>query len=157
MDVIKLVSDSPKSNYLISEKSNNVVIHFNSDVEINDLREYVYISLSQYSNFFFMLECNNKTMMAMSKENLQHLIDLGDNVSDNVIINFRDILDNIPEDELDSDNMEDSDITALKLMGSVKKNSKLPTLNEILDKISETGVESLNNLEIEILKSYSKN
>lgn len=104
-----------------------------------------------------MLECNDKTLMAMSKENLEHLIDLGDNLSDSVIINFRDIMDSFSEEDFEGENSEDSDITALKLMGSVKKNSKFPTLNEILDKITDQGIESLSKLETEILNSYSKN
>lgn len=150
MDNIKLISDSPKSNYILSEKTNTIIVHFSSSVDIKDLREYVYISLSEYSNFFFMTECNDSTVITMTQEHIDHLLNLDDNMTDVDHLTYNDIIEN-------DDNEEDSDIMALKLMNSVKKNCKLPTLNEILDKISEDGIESLTKLEKEILNNYSKN
>jgi hypothetical protein len=86
----------------------------------------------------------------MTQEHIDHLLNLGDNMSDVEYLANPNIIENDDEDE-------DSDITALKLMNSVKKNCKLPTLNEILDKISDNGIETLTTLEKEILNSYSKN
>lgn len=157
MDTIKLVSDCTKSNYLLSDKSNSIIIHFSSEVDINDLREYVYITISQYSKIFFMLECNEKTLLAMSDENLKHLVNLNDKMTDTNNFTYRNNPESLTESQDDEIEENDSDIMALKLLSSVKKNCKLPTLNEILDKISEQGVQSLTELEIQILNTYSKN
>jgi hypothetical protein len=43
------------------------------------------------------------------------------------------------------------------LLEEMEDEIKTPTLNEILDKISEKGISSLSGLEKEILNEYSKN
>jgi hypothetical protein len=50
----------------------------------------------------------------------------------------------------------DEEIVALLLEG-IKKSRKKPTLDEILEKILLSGVNSLNQYEKEILENYSKN
>jgi hypothetical protein len=43
------------------------------------------------------------------------------------------------------------------LLDEMEDEIKTPTLNEILDKISEKGLSSLSGFEKEILNKYSKN
>jgi hypothetical protein len=43
------------------------------------------------------------------------------------------------------------------LLDEINQEIKVPTLNQILDKINEKGISSLTGFEMEILDEYSKN
>ena len=90
-----------------------------------------------------------------SKENLEYILNIDDepiNFQENPSIEEIEML----LDEITIDGEIDPDALATTLMSNVKKNSRIPTLNELLDKISESGFDSLNEFEKEILQSYSK-
>lgn len=54
--------------------------------------------------------------------------------------------------EIDFGMFDDEDDDIIKL----KNKKRLPTLNELLDKINERGIKSLTNSEIKLLNNYSK-
>jgi hypothetical protein len=95
------------------------------------------------------------TMLGMSQENMEHLLNIDDEPIDfeanPTVEQIEDMLD-----EMTVDGEIDSELLAMTLMSNVKKNSRIPTLNELLDKINEGGINSLNDFEKEILDSYSK-
>ena len=81
-----------------------------------------------------------------------HLLDL-DNDTEEV-----DIRINMPKMGKSVDDMSEmaEDFVSF-LLEEMEDEIKTPTLNEILDKISEKGLSSLSGLEKEILNEYSKN
>ena len=51
---------------------------------------------------------------------------------------------------------EDEDDIVTTLMNQVKKNLQVPTLDQLLDKVSDNGVESLTPYEKATLDNYSQ-
>jgi len=58
--------------------------------------------------------------------------------------------------ELNDIEEDEEDIINLKEFLTIEKNEHTPTLDEILDKINDKGIESLTKNEKELLNSYSK-
>ena len=87
-------------------------------------------------------------------EKNKHLMDL-ENSTENIemFIDMRVEKNNLRINEEDED---DDDFVAL-LLNEVKRNVKKPSLDQILDKISKQGFESLTPYEKETLEYYSKN
>jgi len=62
----------------------------------------------------------------------------------------------VDDEEEDDDDEDISEIDAIMIMQRLKKDLRRPTLDEILDKISEEGKESLTQYEQAILDKYSE-
>lgn len=121
--------------------SGYIILHFATDIPSSELQEFIHIIVSNYSDFFFMMEGTEKCLVGMTKRNLNYFLNLK-------------IIEEFDDDDDDQD--DDPDITAQKLMGSLKRNCKIPSLNEILDKINRNGIKSLNKAELKLLNHYSK-
>jgi hypothetical protein len=93
-----------------------------------------------------------KTSVYMPDDVKAHLLDL-DNDTGEV-----DIRINMPKMGKSVDDMSEmaEDFVSF-LLDEIEDEIKTPTLNEILDKISEKGLSSLSGFEKEILNKYSKN
>lgn len=120
--------------------SNYFIVHFASELPHTQLQEFIHLTISNYSDFFFLLEGTDKSLIGMTRKDLTYFLNL----------KKVEIMDDDDEDE------EDVDITAQRLMGSLKRNCKIPSLNEILDKINKQGYKSLNKSELKLLNHYSK-
>jgi hypothetical protein len=80
-----------------------------------------------------------------------HLFDL-----DNCDMEFERIIVDKPDDSQFEDEMEDNDEFVALLLNQLRGNMKQPSLDELLDKINNNGVESLTSYEKGILDNYSK-
>jgi hypothetical protein len=80
-----------------------------------------------------------------------HLFDL-----DNCDMEFERIIVDKPDDSQFEDEMEDNDEFVALLLNQLRGNMKQPSLDELLDKINNSGVESLTSYEKGILDNYSK-
>jgi hypothetical protein len=149
------IADTDLVRYLHSDTNNALIFHFQTDLDPQELKELIYLTFCQYSTFFILTEMTENAMLGMSRENMEHLLSL-----DNQPVDFEEnpTIQQVEEmlDEMTVDGEIDSELMAIKLMANVKKNSRIPTLNELLDKISDFGIESLNKFEKDILNSYSK-
>lgn len=148
----------------------NAVIHFESTLNFYELRDYIHLILENVCSQYFLLERPASFYAYMETEmklNLFNLIE--DNSKDtkkkfdkkDTKTNIFDIFDRFiietannffPEDMLSEENME-------KMFNNITnkmKGEEDPTIDEILDKISKSGIESLNRNEIKILNEYSK-
>ena len=152
---LKSLSDSKRVRWFHSDEHSSVIFHFSSNLDTQELKELIYLSFCQYSTFFILTEMTENTMLGMSQENMEHLLNIDDEPIDfeanPTVEQIEDMLD-----EMTVDGEIDSELLAMTLMSNVKKNSRIPTLNELLDKINEGGINSLNDFEKEILDSYSK-
>jgi hypothetical protein len=153
---LQSIANTNKVRWICPVLSNSMVIHFSSDVNVSELKELLYLSFCQYSSFFILSELTESDMLGMSQENLEHLLSIDGETIDfeqnPTIEEVEQILEDITmDDEIDSE------LLSMKLMGTVKANCKIPTLNDLLDKINEQGFNSLTNNEKQLLNNYSKN
>jgi hypothetical protein len=88
----------------------------------------------------------------MTKELKDHLFDL-ENESDGVSININ--MSHIKNNSDFMEDEEDDDFVAL-LLNQVKEKVKKPSLDYILDKIANKGMDSLSQFEKDTLDLYSK-
>jgi len=136
----------------------SMVAHFSSDGNQDEIMEYIKVALSDgFVDMVFVTETTYMSV-AMTDEMSNHLLNLdqaGEN--DDMVIDMgrvKDGLEGIPvqdlmESEFDFDEEED------KLLIKAKKNIKLPTLDELLEKIHRSGLDSLTPNEKEILNKLS--
>jgi hypothetical protein len=139
------------SSHLKFQSSHGALIfHFASEVGQDEIHDYVQGSLFGLIDCFILTEYTDKVSVCMTKELKDHLFDL-ENDSEGVIkIDIRNNSDFMEEDE------DDDDFVAL-LLNQVKERVKKPSLDYILDKIANKGMESLSQFEKDTLDSYSKN
>jgi hypothetical protein len=142
------IVDSPHLKFQSS--SGALIFHFASEVNQDEIHDYVQGSLFGIIDCFILTEYTDKVSVCMTKELKDHLFDL-ENDSEGVIkIDIRNNSDFMEEDE------DDDDFVAL-LLNQVKERVKKPSLDYILDKIANKGMESLSQFEKDTLDSYSKN
>lgn len=146
-----------------------VVMNFQSHINFYNLRDHVHIILEKVAPQYFLFERPKHMYAYMPPELKLNLFDLNEenvnieqkdvnfkdmmNIMDNFLINLTSTIS--PEIMLSEDDMErmfENIMNDVENKGRVK-----PTIDDILDKIKEKGIESLTNSEKQILDEYSKN
>lgn len=128
-----------------------LIFHFGSQLEIEDIHEFLELTSYGLYDSFILSEYTDKVSVFMSEENKKHLFNLDSNTdSDGIELVF------VPKDPQDIEEDYEDDFVAL-ILNEVKKNLKTPTLDQLLEKIKSDGVESLTQYEKGILESHSKN
>ena len=129
-----------------------LIFHFASEVIEEDLYDFIVGLFYGTSENFILTEMTDKTSVYMPENIKAHLLDL-ENDSDEV-----DIKIDMPRMGKSVDDMsEKAEDFVSFLLEEMEDEIKVPTLNQILDKINETGISSLSGFEKEILDEYSKN
>jgi hypothetical protein len=144
------IVDSPHLKFQHTKGA--MVFHFGSEVSAEEIYDYIVGIFYGMSDSFILTEMTDKTSVYMPDDIKAHLLDL-DNDTEEV-----DIRINIPKMGKSVDDMSEmaEDFVSF-LLEEMEDEIKTPTLNEILDKISEKGLSSLSGFEKEILNEYSKN
>jgi len=144
------IVDSPHLKFQHTKGA--MVFHFGSEISTEEIYDYVVGVFYGLSNAFILTEMTDKTSVYMPDDVKAHLLDL-DNDTGEV-----DIRINMPKMGKSVDDMSEmaEDFVSF-LLDEMEDEIKTPTLNEILDKISEKGLSSLSGFEKEILNKYSKN
>jgi hypothetical protein len=149
---------SPYLKYTYGEFG--VVLHFRSDELFSELKEYVDMVLNEITEQYFLMETTENYDIKMPKKLKKDFLNIdGDTKKeetktgtinvDTVINERREELKNftfeflMPEDFIPLNQMMNAEI-------------QYPTVDEILDKISEKGIEKLTEKEKEILDNYGK-
>jgi hypothetical protein len=130
-----------------------IILHFGSDFSLSDIHEFIQMTddVEQLLDMFILSEVNDSTSIYIKDGMDKHLLDLDNETED--VINFDLVPKNRMDNYYDEDN-EDDIVTVL--LNEVKKNLQLPTLDQLLDKVSEHGVESLTPYEKATLDNYSQ-
>jgi hypothetical protein len=130
-------------------RENVLVFHFGSEFKLNDIHEFLELTSDHNFDSFILTEFNDKVSVFMSDEMKSHLFDLDNETEDAITISLNN------RSNFDDDYNGDED-GLLLLLNEIKKNVVRPSLNELLDKISEQGVESLTPFEKGVLHNYSQ-
>lgn len=128
-----------------------IIFHFGSEILMEDIHEFMDLLSPDYFTSFILCEWNETVSVMMNDDLKQHLFDL-DHDTEGVAIVPKD-----PTSEFDSyyDDEDEDDIVTL-LLKEVKKGLTTPSLDQLLDKITENGVDSLTPYEKGVLENYSQ-
>ena len=132
-------------------RSGVIIFHFESEILMEDIHEFVELTSYDLYDSFILTEYNDNVSVFMTDDMKQHLFDLENETED--AITFDLVPKNRMDNYYDEDN-EDDIVTVL--LNEVKKNLQLPTLDQLLDKVVEHGVESLTPYEKATLDNYSQ-
>jgi hypothetical protein len=144
------IVDSPHLKFQHTKGA--MVFHFGSEVSTEEIYDYVTGIFYGLSDAFILTEMTDKTSVYMPENIKAHLLDL-ENDTEEV-----DIRIDVPRMSKSADDMSEmaEDFVSF-LLEEMEDEIKVPTLNQILDKINEKGLSSLSGFEKEILDEYSKN
>lgn len=154
MEVAMTISPIVDSNNLKFQHKNGVLfMSFSSEIDKEEIYEYVKSALYGSLDTFVLTEINDKFSVSMSDESMEHLFDL-DNVGDDVDMTlemgkFSPYLIN-DEDEINDEYLP-------ILLETLTKLYPKPTLDQLLDKINSQGYSSLTKFEKDMLEIYSEN
>ena len=144
------VVDSPNLKFQFTKGV--LIFHFASEMEMNDIHEFLELTSYELYDSFILSEYTDKVSVFMTEENKKHLFNLDENDTNNgieMVLTPKNGMQYMDEDV-------DDEFVAL-LLNEVKKHVKAPSLDQLLDKIKNEGVDSLTPFEKGTLDNYSKN
>ena len=121
------------------------ICYFESEMDLISIHTILANKIDRLDVLAILSEVSDKMSVHMSEEVSQHLFDLESEVDKSY---------DIPglEGEIDF-----SDDFAVQLLEEVRRQIKVPTLDDLLDKIKVGGLSSLSPFEKGVLETYSKN
>jgi hypothetical protein len=141
------IVDSPHLKFQHSRGA--IIFHFESEVSHIEVLDFISGLFYGLAETYILTELTDKTSVVMPEDMKAHLL----NLSGETEIN-NSFFDSEPKD-FDYEEMAEEFIESL--LYEFNEEVKLPTLNEILDKILDKGIDSLTQLEKQKLDEYSKN
>ena len=136
-----------------------VVFHFRSKEVFSDLKEYIDMGMSEITEQYFLMEVTKNVDIKMPRKLKKDFLNIDgeEKKKENKTgeINVESKLRERKE-ELRNFTFEFLMPTDFNQMVQNNEPDYLPTVDEILDKISEKGIESLTEKEKEILDNYGK-
>ena len=143
------IVDSPQLKFQYSRGT--VLFHFASLLEQSEIYDFLDLALESYSNAFILSEFNDNLSVKLPVDVKKHLYDLEGQTDgvDTLELDLNEIMNELTTSE------DDEEFVAL-LLEEVKMRVKKPSLDQLLDKIKEVGVESLTPFEKGVLENYSK-
>jgi hypothetical protein len=162
-DILSQFSQIMTSSYLkFQEGDDFVIVHFETDETLKNTREFCRLVLDDTVRDYVLFPNNKNVYLSLPDDRKEHLLDLEMETFD-----CEDDIDNPIDFNLDYD--EEDDILSEIYKKNGKKHplehlltalnnqqEKQPSLDELLDKIQNNGLESLTKKEKELLYDYSK-
>jgi len=142
--------DSPQLKFQHSNGS--LLFHFASEIDQSEMYEFLSVSFFELVSSFILTENTDNLSLYMPEEAKSHLLDL-ENASGDVSINIDLSKQDLFEDEFDE---EDEDDFMALVLNRVKDKIMKPSLDQLLEKVGNKGVESLTPFEKDTLDAYSK-
>ena len=140
-------------NLKFQYRDNVIIVHFGSEFLLDDIHEFIKMTddVEETFDMFILSEFNDTVSVHMTDGTDEQLFNL-DEETENI-----DMVKVTPkgkfENYYDEDNEND---IALVLLNEIKKNLNTPSLDQLLDKMVEHGVDSLTPYEKAILDNYSQ-
>ncbi len=138
-----------------------VVFHFRSKEDFSDLKEYVDMAMFEITEQYFLMEVTKNMDIKMPRKLKKDFLNIDDETTKIEPKNGK-----IDVEELKEKRKRDVKNISFDIFFPIldpnsdfntnKEVDYLPTVDEILDKISEKGIESLTEKEKEILDNYGK-
>lgn len=147
---------SPYLKYTYGEFG--VVFHFRSGETFTDLKEYVDMSLNEIVDQYYLMEATKNVDIKMDRKLKKDFLNIdGETKKEQPKTGTIDVESKVRERREELRNFTFEFMLPMDINFNPKKEPDyLPTVDEILDKISEKGIESLTETEKEILDNYGK-
>ena len=147
---------SPYLKYTYGEFG--VVFHFRSGETFTDLKEYVDMSLNEIVDQYYLMEATKNVDIKMDRKLKKDFLNIdGETKKEQPKTGTIDVESKVRERKEELRNFTFEFMLPMDINFNPKKEPDyLPTVDEILDKISEKGIESLTETEKEILDNYGK-
>jgi len=144
--------DSPQIKFQFTKGAS--IFHFGTEVPMEEINYYIKSCIENdgVSMSFILTEMNDKVSVSLPQVTYEHLMDLESDKFSEIRLGQNTNTEYITEE--DEDYMQYENLASLL---ELIKNDKRPSLDSILDKIKDKGIESLTNYEKDILSEYSKN
>ena len=142
--------DSP--NLKFQHKNGLMMLHFGTEVNKQEIYDYVQGVLYGTVDTFTLMEINDDVSVFMPKDIHGHLFDL-ESMDDDVSMKLN--MDSVINNEDFEEKIEDEFISTV--IAELNKQIKRPSLDQILDKMIDKGYDKLTEHEKETLENYSKN
>jgi len=136
-----------------------VVFHFRSNEVFSDLKEYIDMGMSEITEQYFLMEVTKNVDIKMPRKLKKDFLNIdGEEKKKDTKTGEINVEAKIKERREELRNFTFEFLMPADFNQMVQKNEPeyLPTVDEILDKISENGIESLTETEKEILDNYGK-
>ena len=136
-----------------------VVFHFRSKEVFSDLKEYIDMGMSEITEQYFLMEVTKNVDIKMPRKLKKDFLNIdGEEKKKETKTGEINVESKLKERREELRNFTFEFLMPTDFNQMVQKNEPdyLPTVDEILDKISENGIESLTETEKEILDNYGK-
>jgi len=136
-----------------------VVFHFRSNEVFSDLKEYIDMGMSEITEQYFLMEVTKNVDIKMPRKLKKDFLNIdGEEKKKDIKTGEINVEAKIKERREELRNFTFEFLMPADFNQMVQKNEPeyLPTVDEILDKISEKGIDSLTETEKEILDNYGK-
>ena len=148
------IVDSPHLKF--SHKSGNLLLCFDSEVDKDELYSYIEGSLYGLFDYFILSVVDDNLSVSMDEATKGHLFDVH-NDSEDVDMRIDMRKEMFFPDETNFYSEEDGDSAFIEtILNELKTKLKRPSLDEILDKIRDKGIESISPYEKDILDNFGK-
>jgi len=153
---LRMAADTKNIKFYYGETSS--IFTFNSRVELKDIEKYLSVCFNDSEIVYFILPFNQGNMLTKLPDGIyNHLFDIE---SDDTMLGFTltpqepntNKLSGFTDEFIDIFN----DYNPYSEILNMTHKISVPTMDEILDKISENGISSLSEYELIILENYSK-
>lgn len=143
--------DTPQIKFQFNKGAS--IFHFGTEVPMEEIDYYVKSCIENDSVdiSFILTEMTDKVSVSFPKVTYEHLMDLDSDKFSEVRLSQNTVQSSL-DDEDDDESQYENLASLLKLI----KNDKKPSLDSILDKIKDKGINSLTSYEKDILSEYSK-
>ena len=147
------IVDSPHLKF--SHKSGNLLLCFDSEVDKDELYSYIEGSLYGLFDYFILSVVDDNLSVCMDESTKGHLFDtINDSENPDFRIDMTREMFGSEEREIYT---EEEDAEFLNdILTELKSKIRKPSIDEILEKIKEKGVESITPYEKVILDNYGK-
>ena len=147
------IVDSPHLKF--SHKSGNLLLCFDSEVDKDELYSYIEGSLYGLFEYFILSVVDDNLSVCMDSETSGHLFDTN-NDSENVEMRIDMKREMFGENEKEIYTEEEDREYLNEILAELKGRIRRPSIDEILDKIKEKGIDSITQFEKDILDNYGK-
>jgi len=157
------ITTNEKLKYIFG--SYHMVINMETDLPFDELKEFIYETLKSDNYEYFLMPTVEKYSVKLPNDMVQHLFDL-EQENENVHIFNQLSMEKLQRESKQHDEdmdmvinyfmkegLDDEDDDDIDVM--LKPKESKPSMDEILEKIVDSGIDSLSSLEVKLLNQYS--
>ena len=154
--IVDFVSQISTTDVRYQFGESGIIVNFTTKLSTDKISEFFEESLTKITAMFFVFPVNDSMILSMDEDIHQHLFGITDKKSEPVIQKYVIDTTEIPSFN-DTDITKSLDTVFNLLFNKIEEPPVIVlTLDQLLDKINESGILSLSDDELKMLDDYSK-